>query len=171
MLTQESVRFVESLPTCLHIEPRTPYFVCRGFSVNRLTSDDNMGMDALIAQRLIYDTTTKLGGVTEIPITQELRRSCKSSLFRMVLEKSKQDQCQIDVRSKTLTRLATLVEINSLKKSQVEVTKAFRRIEDFGLQVLRLHLVLVAINHEKIADLCCCLCKGNAGEGPFVGIT
>ena len=34
----------------------------RGFSINKLTSDDNMGMDALIAQRLIYDTIKKLGG-------------------------------------------------------------------------------------------------------------
>ena len=70
----------------------------RGFSINKLTSDDNMGMDALIAQRLIYDTIKKLGGgggVTEIPITQELRRSCKSAHSRMVLEKSKQDQVKL----------------------------------------------------------------------------
>ena len=95
----------------------------RGFSINKLTSDDNMGMDALIAQRLIYDTIKKLGGVTEIPITQELRRSCKSAHSRMVLEKSKQDQVKL-MSDKNLKRKAKLDEMNTLKKRKVEVTKA-----------------------------------------------
>ena len=89
------------------------------------------------------------GGVTEIPITQELRRSCKSAHSRMVLEKSKQDQVKL-MSDKNLKRKAKLDEMNTLKKRKVEVTKAIDVLKTSLTSALRLHLVLVAIKHEKM---------------------
>ena len=64
----------------------------RGFSINKLTSSDNMDDDTLIAQRLIYDAIKKLGDVAEIQISKELRKSCKSAYSQMVLDKSRKEQ-------------------------------------------------------------------------------
>lgn len=92
----------------------------RGFSVNKLTSDDNLSDDALIAQRLIYDTIKKLGDSSEVPISRELRRSCKTAHSRMVLDKSKKEQEKL-VCEKDLKRKAKLDEINELKKRKIDV--------------------------------------------------
>ena len=103
-------------------------FCERGFSVNKLTSDVNMGMDSLIAQRLIYDAIKKMGGTTEVPITRELIRSCKLANSRRELEKSKKDEEKL-LSDKNLKRKAKLDEVNILKARKLDVAKSIDTLQ------------------------------------------
>ena len=111
-------------------------FCERGFSINKLTSDDNMDSEFLIAQRLIYDTIKKSGNVTDIPITNELRNSCKSAHSQMENDKERKKKEKAE-SEKDLKRKAKYEEITKVKKAKQDAIAS--------IDVLRASLTSAAI--------------------------
>ena len=83
-------------------------FVERGFSVNKLTIDDNMQNKSIVSQRLIYDRM-KLEDcpVSEFTISGDLQKSCllASQRYKSDLEKINSDKKNADIshRSEALS--------------------------------------------------------------------
>ena len=99
-------------------------FTERGFSVNKKVSDDNMEDDSLVAQRLIYDAIKSSGcEVSEFPIMKKLRKICKQSRSRMLLDKEK-EKCHQQKSAKDLKRKAKRDEIDEVKKAKIQVEKS-----------------------------------------------
>ena len=100
----------------------------RGFSINKLTSDTNMKDNSLIAQRLIYDTIKKFGDISTFPISQQLRRSCRSAKSRMLLDNEKKNQ-EIVKCDRELKRTAKREEIDTLKKSKLDLVESISTLK------------------------------------------
>lgn len=75
----------------------------RSFSVNREIEVENMKEQTLVAQRIINDQVSYVGGVTNVSVTKDilLSASCARQKYRSFLEdKKKEKSCNVDRRGR-----------------------------------------------------------------------
>lgn len=97
----------------------------RGFSVNRQVSVENLKDISYVSQRIVCDAVSKAGGILNIGITKELRKSVAAAhnRYRAYLEDTKK---QVMEQTKASKRSHIEEEIQSIKtkKRRLEATIA-----------------------------------------------
>ncbi|KAK8788935.1 hypothetical protein V5799_021289 [Amblyomma americanum] len=97
----------------------------RGFSVNRQVSVENLKEISYVSQRIVYDAVSKAGGILNIVITKELRRSVLAAhnRYRTYLEGKKKEAIE---QSKASKRGHIEEEIHGMKmkRRRLEATIA-----------------------------------------------
>ncbi|KAH8031778.1 hypothetical protein HPB51_020849 [Rhipicephalus microplus] len=97
----------------------------RGFSVNRQVSVENLKDISYVSQRIVCDAVSKAGGILNVAITKELRKSVAAAhnRYRAYLEDTKK---QVMEQTKASKRSHIEEEIESIKtkKRRLEATIA-----------------------------------------------
>lgn len=97
----------------------------RGFSVNRQVSVENLKDISYVSQRIVCDAVSKAGGILNVAITKELRKSVAAAhnRCRAYLEDTKK---QVREQTKASKRSHIEEEIESIKtkKRRLEATIA-----------------------------------------------
>ena len=104
-------------------------FTERGFSINKLTSDVNMGDDSLIAQRLIYDVMNNAGAnAANFPITKGMKQSCKKARQRQMLAlQSKNSDAQASEHE--LKRKSKEEDVKSIKRQKLDLEQTIETLK------------------------------------------
>lgn len=92
----------------------------RGFSVNKEVEICNIQEDTLVAHRIVCDYVSLHGGVTKVPLTQELLASVSSarSRYRIHLETERQKK---ESEAQGLKRKAAEEHLEQLKKTRLSI--------------------------------------------------
>ncbi|XP_063076306.1 uncharacterized protein LOC134466336 [Engraulis encrasicolus] len=127
----------------------------RGFSINKEVETCNMQEDTLVAHRIVCDFVSSHGGVSKVPLTQELLSSVSSarSRYRNYLETERQKR---ESGAQSLKRKAAEDDLEQLKKRKRAVQEvADNLIHDAD----RLSEQAEGVQGTKMAEL---IAKSNA---------
>ena len=103
--------------------------VQRGFSTNKEVEVENLKSRSLIAQRIIIEHVTRVGGVREVAISKELLHSCQLARQRYM-------QCLDDEKKKRLTaeeqtkRKRTLDQLDELKVKKARLSTSITHLQN-----------------------------------------
>lgn len=92
----------------------------RGFSINKEVETCNIQEDTLVAHRIVCDFVSSHGGVSKVPLTQELLKSVSSARgrYRIYLETQRQKK---ESEAQTLKRKAAEDNLAQLRKTKLTV--------------------------------------------------
>ena len=94
-----------------------------GFSINEALLLNNMKERTVIAQRTVYDSIIKHGGVLNVPIKKELINRVRGShsSYQVFLEEQKKHQTQsFEEVEKEKDQVVTAIRAKEIRKRQLE---------------------------------------------------
>ena len=108
----------------------------RGFSVNKELLKENQAEETVVACRVVYDAVNDHGGVTEVPLTDEMMAYVKGSRqkYRQALE-AKQKKDQDDEKKKK--RESCDDEVKALRKRTKLIEKVIDDFEEKADELLK----------------------------------
>ena len=102
----------------------------RGFSINKELLTDNLEEVSLISQRIVYDYIHESGmSITEIPISNELLKSCKLAHSRYSNSLALKRQ-QKDKESRNDKRKMKMEEIADVREKKRAIESSIKSMED-----------------------------------------
>jgi len=108
-------KFVQQILTLFHGNAA----VERSFSVNKECLVENLLEDSLVAQRVVYDAVSAVGGVTNIQITKPMIHSVRNASARRV-EAAKKKISEEDAAGNKRKRLCEEIKQLECKKARIE---------------------------------------------------
>lgn len=109
----------------------------RGFSVNKKVEVENLKEESIIAQRMICDYVSSVGGVLNVPISKELLNSCAHARQRYMQDLEKQkEQNTSAVQKRKRERIETDIEElkRKSKQAKIDADALFKSADEYGIR-------------------------------------
>ncbi|XP_077511308.1 uncharacterized protein LOC144121784 [Amblyomma americanum] len=113
----------------------------RGFSVNKECLVENLKEESLIAQRVVYDAVSAVGGVAKIDVTNTMMQMVRgaNARWKEELQRKRQERLDASDAERKKKRVAALVKELQHKKQKL--------ISDAQLQASRLEEEIISLKH------------------------
>ena len=108
----------------------------RGFSINKQMERTNMCHETFIAERIVHDHMTSVGGVLSVTIDKQLLTSCRASRARYTAHCEDLQRARL-TEGETKKRKCVIDEIDNLKSKrqhlETDITELSKCADDFSL--------------------------------------